>query len=52
VLEDEQDAMGTVVAACTYPDIEVEILVVDRLDIEAYCRNGGYDFANLSDNTG
>jgi hypothetical protein len=33
----------------TYPDIEVEVLVVHRLDIEAYCGNGGNDLANLSD---
>lgn len=32
-----------------YPDIEVEVLVVDRLDVEAYGGNGRYDFANLSE---
>jgi hypothetical protein len=36
----------------TYPDIEVEVLVIYRLDIEAYCGNGGDDLANLSDDGG
>lgn len=36
----------------TYPDIEVEVLVIHRLDIEAYRWNGGNDFANLPDGGG
>lgn len=36
----------------TYPDIKVEVLVIHRLDIEAYRWNGGNDFANLSDGDG
>lgn len=31
----------------TYPDVEVEVLVGYRFDVEAYCRDGGYDFADL-----
>lgn len=30
-----------------YPDVEVEILVCDRLDIETNRRDGGNDFADL-----
>lgn len=36
----------------TYPDIEVEVFVVHRLDIEAYCWNGGNDFTDLADGGG
>ena len=36
----------------TYPDIEVEVLIIHRLDVEAYRWNGGDDFANLSDEAG
>lgn len=32
-----------------YPNIEVEILVVYGLDVEAYRWNCGNDFANLPD---
>lgn len=35
--------------SCTYPDVEIEILIIHRLDIEAYRWNGGDDFANLPD---
>lgn len=31
----------------TYPDIEIQISISDRLDIESDSRNGGNDFANL-----
>ncbi len=30
-----------------YPDVEVEVLVRDGFDVEADCRDGGDDFADL-----
>lgn len=31
----------------TYPDVEIEVFVCDGFDIEADCRDGGDDFADL-----
>ena len=30
-----------------YPDVEVKVLVCDGFDVEAYCRDGSDDFADL-----
>lgn len=31
----------------TYPDIQIQILVCDRLDVESDCRNRCHDFPDL-----
>jgi len=44
---DWPDTCDRVGLSGTYPDIEVEVLVIHRLDIEAYRWNGGDDFTDL-----
>lgn len=34
--------------ASTYPDVEIEVLVCDGLDVKSYRRYGGNDLSNLN----